>query len=581
MTNRLQFDPMTRIRLEVERDPTAGEYLNRVANPTGALGAWGWVSPTDGSYMDTPLYSGTPALRYVTVGGSINFFWTVPFKVLAGEQVRGHWDLVTAPVSGYRMSFLWFDVTGAPLSGNPSSAGDNVLTSATNAWTTARTVPTGAAFAALMFEVTKADFSHPYPTSGASFAVRNVRVFSSASGSLSDSAMIANAAAPNVYWLNVLGPTHEIRIHREEFDLGTLTATVLDSSLDPATAPTLRRGRKVRVTALDGGMANTLLLDDPTAGKLDSEYVLDGSGGWEPLFTGSILNADVSYELPRRRATDPKHARISLNAVDPMSALNALKRRKGVDTVAALPWVLEGGSTWTDGLSVPWDCDGYTGHVGPTPLVGSTNDNATVADQVALTRDSVLGYAWIDRTGVLRVRTNLFPIGPPIRLDETQYATINLSFDPTRLINSLDVRILQYDSGSDTTSEGVSALKTDAGSVFTWGRQHRQFTMSLTALATWNPTGPFLDDFAAKVFAANANPAIMPETVRLPINTDAHRASRAFVDLYDLRQVVNSAKGVDQALRVTSVDHQMTTESWLVDVGFAREATVAIPQRQP
>ncbi|RYB90997.1 hypothetical protein EUA93_18860 [Nocardioides oleivorans] len=543
---------MTRIKLEVERDPTAGEYVNRIANPSGTLGAWGWLSTTGGSRINYALYGGNPALQYITVGGTTNLFVSAMFKVTGGEQLRAQWDLVDAPVAGYVVQFWWFDINGVGHSTTPSAPQDNITIPSTNYWTAARTVPAGAVFGALTFQVTKADFTHPYPSTGSAFAVRNVRVFSSQSGSLSDASMLANAAAPNVLWTNVLSSTYNaIQVRREEFDLGTLTATIRNSALDPSTTATLRPGRKVRLTALNGAT----------------------SGTFEPIFTGTVQTADVSYDVPRRKPTDPLHCKIELTAVDAMQALSAIQRRYSVDAVNLLPWVLEG-SGITDAMPVPWDCDEIAGHVA-TATYRAINDNASAADQVALTRDSVSGYAWIDRLGVLRVRSTL--AGTAVTIDESMYSSVDLSFDVGRVINSLAIKLLNWSYTDNQMQEDLTETRVSVNSITTWGRRHRDFTMLATTFL--NRGG--LNTIAAAVFAANATPKITPNSVVLPIRTDAHRVARAFVDLYDLHRVKNTAKAVDENQRVTSIAHDITPEGWLVTVGYSRSATIPIPQQQP
>lgn len=166
-------------------------------------------------------------------------------------------------------------------------------------------------------------------------------------------------------WRNVLGPSHEVQIDREALNLGTLTATILDATLDPSQTSSLRPGRRVRMLAQSGTR-------------------------WEPLFTGKSTRLDVEYD---EKAFPAKPPRISLTAVDNTQPLAAARRPEGVGTIAALPYVLEG-------AGVPWAVNGSSHQVASATVV-SSNENATALDQIAITRDSELGYAWVDRRGVL------------------------------------------------------------------------------------------------------------------------------------------------------------------------------------
>src|SRR5690606_19750364 len=45
-------------------------------------------------------------------------------------------------------------------------------------------------------------------------------------------------------WSDLLGPTHAIQITRQGFNLGTLTAEILDADLDPSVSATIRPGKR-------------------------------------------------------------------------------------------------------------------------------------------------------------------------------------------------------------------------------------------------------------------------------------------------------------------------------------------------
>lgn len=176
-----------------------------------------------------------------------------------------------------------------------------------------------------------------------------------------------------VQFVNVLDKANEVSIVREELNLGTLTAAVLSEDLDPSVADTIRPGRRVRFTAL---RSDTLT--------------------FEPLITGKVLNADVSYDLLRKadRPADTKWARITLTMADPVQALAAASRPKGVGKISDLAYVLEG-------CGVPWVVNGDSNQIASATVV-SRNEDAKAIDQIAITRDSELGYAWVDRYGVLQ-----------------------------------------------------------------------------------------------------------------------------------------------------------------------------------
>lgn len=170
-------------------------------------------------------------------------------------------------------------------------------------------------------------------------------------------------------YINVLGPSHEVSIVRETLNVGTLSATIVDAALDPSQSTAIRPGRAVRLMAFS-----------------------DTTKTWRHVFSGTATHATVSYDLKEPQAS--RRARIEMTAVDNAQVLANQNRRDGVATIAELPAVLEG-------AGVPWNVNG-SGNQVPTPPVVASNDNASALDQVAVTRDSVLGYSWIDRMGTLQ-----------------------------------------------------------------------------------------------------------------------------------------------------------------------------------
>lgn len=171
-------------------------------------------------------------------------------------------------------------------------------------------------------------------------------------------------------WQDVLGPTHEISITKGALDVGTLNASVLDSSLDPAEANSiLRPGKKVRLQS-----------------KVD--------GVWENIFTGKVNNANATYVKPKE-LNSVIETHIELSASDNITALSNQSEQRGVSDIDELPYLLEG-------KGVPWNING-SGNQVTAAVQTSSNENASVLDQVAITRDTELGYAWVDRDNILNV----------------------------------------------------------------------------------------------------------------------------------------------------------------------------------
>lgn len=349
--------------------------------------------------------------------------------------------------------------------------------------------------------------------------------------------------AEPVTWQNILGPTHELSIVREDLNAGTLTATVLDAALDPALGNTLRPGRKARVMAQDT------------------------SGVWSPLFTGKTTVLQVSYDLKDDTVPASKRARIVLEAVDAVQTLADTHRPSGVAALASLPWVLEG-------AGVPWNVNGSGNHVA-TATVVSNNEAATALDQVSITRDSTHGYAWVDRQGVLQAWTPANMPTTPVVIDEATYSGLDLGFSAAACINEVLVTGLTYAASTGTTTEVPYGPYRDTASITEWGTRSARFTVH-------GLTPAQIATFANEVLTANATPQMVASEVLIPIRDPADIGpGKAFLDLYTLVEVKNTEKGYDANQRITRVAHQITPDKWLVGLGFAAPSAVASPQVTP
>jgi microcystin-dependent protein len=342
-------------------------------------------------------------------------------------------------------------------------------------------------------------------------------------------------------WVDVTGQTMNIETDRSELQVGTLTANIADSALDPARVDLVRPGRACRLRALVGGT-------------------------WQQLLGGKIRTGVATYDYT---SDDQKSTRVALTVVDPLTALAGIPRPDGVATIDELRWVLAG-------TGVPWVINGSRISVPPASVtVVSHVDQAMAVDQVAITRDSARGYAWLDRRGVLQAwDANQISTSVAATLDETDYSAIDPSFDPSRSINTVTVKHLRLDPATGETEEVTFGPYVDHDAARTWGPQPREFTVH----------GVDEDDvpaYAEDILAASATPQVSVSTLTLPLRTVAELEANVLRDLYDLVRVVNGRGELAELLRVVSVKHRITGTRWSVELGFAPEASVAPPQVTP
>lgn len=346
---------------------------------------------------------------------------------------------------------------------------------------------------------------------------------------------------PPVEYLNVLPESHQIRVSREGLNVGELGATILSRTLNPAQSTLIRPGRRARLSTLVGNQ-------------------------WETILSGKLLEADVTYELKDPTVPDEKRARIEVTIVDPTQTLANATRPEGVATIDELPFVLEG-------AGVPWNVNG-SGNQVPVAAVTTYNENAHAVDQVALTRDTAIGYAWMSRVGVINAwDRDLIPSGSPVLLDEDDYSDLDLSFSTKDCINEVAITV-QALGADGSTEETVYGPFMDAASISEWGRYRKEFTVTGLNSAQ-------VEDLATQILAANATPRIRVNSITLPLTTTTRREARALLDLYTETQVVLTAEGIDDVLRVTGIEHTIDTDRWFLKLTFSDEGGVASPTVQP
>lgn len=352
-----------------------------------------------------------------------------------------------------------------------------------------------------------------------------------------------------VTYNDILGDSGALTISREDLNVGTLSATVVNPALSPAVADTVRPGRLYRITVYDVA-----------------------TDSFEVLIAGRLANAHVDY-YPVNTRPD-QQAIITISGTDNVTPLANSVRTQAVGTIDELAWVLEG-------AGVPWSINGNSDQVASAVAV-LTNDNASALDQVALTRDSNLAYAWVDRRGILQAwDRDQISTAVAWGLDESVYnPNIAVAYDTDECINSVSVTRQWTDAETGSSVDGTYGPFDDTDSIRAWGVHSAQFTVAGIAEAD-------VPAFAQSILAANSTPVLRVDSVTIHI-TSADRLQYALIDLYDLVHVTNAELGLDVTLRVTSVTHAITADpdrpekaGWLVTLGFASDGAVAAPSAQP
>ena len=573
---RLTFDMATAgqtrfTAVNVASAPTAAELgssvRNLVPNPSFEVDLYGWEAYYPGFTIARSTavggVSGTAALAVTGNGGYVRVGTPLAsgswHPVTAGKDYTYQFSVRAATVAReVEVTVMWYS-GGAFLLHQTTAVGPDVVGSwAAKAATF--TAPNGATYARFAF-----GFTNPQPTGGevhyfdavvltegsaevsyfdgstpdTSTVVYSWDGTAHASASIKADTTLGSIQAPT--WRNVLGPTHSIKVVRESLDVGSLEADVLDSAIDPATSDLVRPGADARLLVL-----------------------VDGE--WEPAFTGSLDKIDVEYEVKTRPVKPP---RVRLVAHDNTTGLSSLRRPNGVAAIEDLFDVIEG-------ANVPWSINGYTGlPAGAPAAVVSTNDNATALDQIALTRDTALGHAWVDRRGVLIVEDTPGVLPAPVATyAEGRYSDLGLAFASTSCINAVEVDVLSLDAEGKTLTTTYGPYE-DAASISQWGRRSRKFTVHGIAPGD-------VPAYAGRILTANSTPGVSVSQVRMPMRSTSDLGD-TLRDLGDLVRVTNAAKGIDATMRVTRVEQTIEADpaKWMLTLGFASAESVAAPTVAP
>jgi hypothetical protein len=375
---------------------------NLVLNPSFEVSTSLWGT-TNGSVtlarITTTSFSGSACLRITAGAAGANGAYSADIAVTGGKDyaVSAYVKAATTARSAY-LQVYWYN---ASLTLVGTSTG-TTTTDSTSAWTRLThnaTAPSTATIMvvrvifnsmavsetqyvdAVMVEAGSAVGTY-FDGSLASAGTKTYAWSGTAHASTSTESNTAFDYADPTVWQNILGPTTHLDIDREMLNVGTLSAEIYDAMLDPAVADTIRPGRAIRLVAMYAPYVEY-------EGAVPSQSSL-----WNEVFTGTITNGNTVYEK-EQKAFGKVLTRITVSAVDNIATLANQAESRGVAAIADLPFILEG-------KGVPWNVNDFTGQVG-TATVVSTNDNASVVDQIAIARDTNHAYAWVDREGVMRV----------------------------------------------------------------------------------------------------------------------------------------------------------------------------------
>lgn len=484
-----------------------------IRNHSGNRGAIDWRGATPVASSSAGSYGGN-AFRLIT-GSGVNFLESVRYPVTPGFKLEVAYK--SAVVAGTGTTVLsgaiqYYDTEGRDAgSANVSSAVGDVLQ--------VLTVPAGAAYAQVSLFNGSA--------TGVQFDIAKVTLRQAATA-----AELTAAPAPEA-WLNITGKSVSATIEygnslegvEDVLDPGIFTAVVRDSSIDPSTNPTIRRGRRVVVTALDG---------------TTTRYV------WE----GRLESVDATYE------TDGATV-VTLTGTDTARVLNDSDVSTVTDDTGAIQinrTTARIGIASFDGTAMPASSSS-------SPVL-ARGENVKAAEWVKRICNTSSRRAWVDNRNVLQQRSVAeLSTAPAVTFSDRfadvgaiYYTDVALNYGSLSCVNALSVvrhNVDEVFDNGDKTYGPYIASSSEAAN----GR----ISASLDILSG-SPSAA-----AAAVLPVFASPTIFPTSVTLNAMDDLTKA----LALAPYQAARVKRVGIyDKVVRALRIRHEITAKRWITTVYF-------------
>lgn len=524
------FNTLDELRLEVSEEPT-GIY-NLAPNPDGQLGTWSWLTPAVGSAMSSDVPTPGSGLEYVHTGGGASYFTTDYIPIEQGQYVAAAFAQASLSNAYHKGQFEFYDASKNQLTVGAATALQAPSASAVTTVPAAEATIANTRYVRLIIGL--------YTSGGANPAGTHTFHFTDFSLAVADTSGALSGIAPGLAGLtyqNLLSPTHDIEVNRPRNGNATLTATILDESIDPATDDTVKPGRMIRLVRSDG------------------EHLAP------PM---KIIEGNTSYT--RDEDTNELRTRVQIVAMD--TTTSRLASQPATDLVLEI----EDLDHAVESAGVPWNFNGNTDHsFEPETLVAgffSDGLDYSLLGVLGLIRDTFLGYLWTDRKG----RINLFdrdvmPTEPVATFTDDgsglPYTALDPTYSSTVLVNTL--RINQLVDPVTGAPNVVAGPYFDPDSVAQYGTAEREVT-----IVGLDPSA--YPNYAEAVFAANGLPQRRIGTLTMPVRTDTLEAATT-LDLNDLVHVTfGTTYNADD--RIAGIRHRITAGQvvadcrWFVDYTF-------------
>jgi len=160
-------------------------------------------------------------------------------------------------------------------------------------------------------------------------------------------------------------------------------------------------------------------------------------------------------------------------------------------------------------------------------------------------------------------------------LDGPNYSHIEPKFTTFSLINELIFKVLLPNIGDNSNEMTIGPFQ-EANSISEWGRHSKEYRIHGFGAAP-APAGiavAGLQALIAEIFTNNAQAKVRVDQLTVPV-TDSASLKYAALDVYDVVQVINSTKSVNEYSKISGIRHGISVDRWDIDFVFDDIESVA------
>lgn len=302
-------------------------------------------------------------------------------------------------------------------------------------------------------------------------------------------------------------------------------------------------------------------------------FAKNASGTWRKMATFRVAKDGVKVAIDLTKPAGRQHrVTVSLEGVG-ITGVGGSAGGSGVASLHELSNTIEGAAFEIngegDGSGITAADDDYTEI--------SDNDAATEFDQIVLTRDSNPGtLVYEDPEGVLQIFNSAThqTAAATLAVGPENYSAIEETFDTSHIVNVLKLKKIKKvkDGKKGSTVIVLSEKFKDDDSIAKYGKRRKVLTIH---------GRDDYADYAAAVFAKNADPDPVPTSVTIPIRQASDLLGGYEDGVYVTKKVtLEDPNGTTYACRIKRIQHNITSKLWTVQLFLRGQDIMQAPREE-